>query len=48
MKEEQRGLGPCHALTVDVIDAYVEVLPEDGQIDVALARARAVRHEQAG
>jgi len=36
------------ALTVNVVDAYVEVLPEDGQVDVALARARAVRHEQAG
>jgi len=36
------------ALTVDVVDAYVKVLPEDGQVEVALARARAVRHEQAG
>lgn len=31
---------------MDVVDAYVKILPEDGQIEVALARARTVGHEQ--
>ena len=32
---------------MNVVDAYVKILPKDRQVEVTLARAGAVRHKQA-